>query len=130
MLSVKKCYFVLDFVFWVAIILVDGRVGTRLLRMEVNFAQAELERLERDIDFNAGLGRDVVKAYRKCMQLVRAAYDERDLYAFKSRRFEKLQGDRAHQHSLRLNDRWRLSVEIVKKEPKNVIRVIAIEDYH
>ncbi len=98
--------------------------------MNVRFAQKDLERLEMDANFSAGLGQDVVKAYRRCIQLIRAAIDERELYAFKSRRFEKLKGDRVHQHSLRLNDQWRLIVEIVKDQPKNAIRIVKIEDYH
>lgn len=98
--------------------------------MEVRFAQADLERLEMDAGFNGGFGVEIVRAYRKCMQLIRSAPDERDLYAFRSRRFERLKGSRSNQHSLRLNDQWRLIVEIVKGQPKNTVRVIEIEDYH
>ena len=98
--------------------------------MEVRFANEDFERLERDAGFNAGFGIDVVRAYRKCMQFIRAANDERDLYSLKSRRFEKLKGDRSHQSSLRLNDQWRLIVEIIRDNPKNLILIIRIEDYH
>jgi proteic killer suppression protein len=98
--------------------------------MDVEFTDPDLDRLEVDLAFNAGLSRDLVRAFRKVMQLVRSAPDERTLYAFKSLRFEKLKGDRQHQRSLRLNDQWRLILEIRPAEPKNVIIVIAIEDYH
>ena len=108
----------------------DEPKRTMLLGMEVRFAKASMERLEADAAFNGGFGQEIVRAYRKCMQLIRAALDERDLYAFKSRRFERLQGKRSHQHSLRLNDQWRLIVEIQKGSPKNVILVVGIEDYH
>jgi toxin HigB-1 len=97
--------------------------------MNVTFADADLERLETDPDFLGSFGQDVVRAYRRCMQLIRSAVDERDLYAFKSRRFELLKS-RPGQHSLRLNDQWRLIVEIVKGNPKNTLRIIEIEDYH
>src|ERR1035437_1471751 len=43
------------------------------------------------------------------MQAMRAAADERDLYQLKGLPFEKLQGARQYQHSLRLNGQWRLS---------------------
>ena len=42
----------------------------------------------------------------------------------------ELKGARAHQRSMRLNDQWRLILEIIPGRPKNRIRVCAIEDYH
>jgi toxin HigB-1 len=72
----------------------------------------------------------IVKAYRKRIQIIQAATDERDLYAIKGNRFEKLKGDRSHQCSLRLNDKMRLIVEIAEGSPENKIIVIAIENYH
>jgi proteic killer suppression protein len=98
--------------------------------MQVKFAKDYLKRLETDAAFTAGFSVDIVRAYRKCMQLIRASTDERDLYAFKSRRFERLKGGRSSQHSLRLNDQWRLIVEIEPSRPKNILVIAAIEDYH
>ena len=98
--------------------------------MEVEFSDKRFDRLETDHDYKAGFGQAVVKAYRRRMQQLRAADDERDLYALKSLRFEKLKGTRAHQRSIRLNDQWRLIVEIIPGRPKNRIRVCGIEDYH
>ena len=42
------------------------------------------------------------------MQFIRAAPDERVFYEWKSLHFEKLKGERSHQHSIRLNDQWQL----------------------
>jgi proteic killer suppression protein len=98
--------------------------------VKVRYVNPDLEKLEFDPAFSYRLGADIVSAYRKCMQLIHDARDENDLYAFRSRRFKKLQGDRAHQHSLRLNDQWRLIVEIETGNPKNTLCIIAIEDYH
>lgn len=98
--------------------------------MEVEFSNKKFDRLETDPHYEAGFGQAVVKAYRKRMQQLRAADDERDLYALKSLRFEKLKGARANQRSIRLNDQWRLIVEIIPARPKNRIRVCGIEDYH
>lgn len=98
--------------------------------MEIEFQDGNLDRLETDAEFNAGYAKEIVKAYRKRMQAIRAANDERDLYAVKGNHFEKLKGARSHQHSLRINDKWRLIVEIKPATPKNIIIVTAIEDYH
>jgi toxin HigB-1 len=98
--------------------------------MEIEFQDESLDLLETDANFSAGYANEIVKAYRKRIQAIRAANDERDLYAVKGNRFEKLKGDRSHQHSLRLNDQWRLIIEIKSGSPKNTIVVVDIEDYH
>jgi toxin HigB-1 len=97
--------------------------------MEVEFADDDLDRLEVDRRFTAEHEEGVIKAYRKVMQ-IRAAPDERDFYALKGLHFEKLQGKRSHQRSMRLNDRWRLIVELKGSAPSKTVRVIGIEDYH
>ena len=98
--------------------------------MEVEFAQSDLARLETDRAYTAGFGRDVVRGFRKVMQALRAAPDERDLYALRGLRMEKLLGKRQHQHSLRLNDQWRLIVEFVGGGAAKKAKVIEIVDYH
>jgi len=98
--------------------------------MQVEFDAADLERLYYDPQFTAGRAADVVKRYRKVVGLIRAATDERDLYQFRSLHFEKLKGKRQGQHSLRLNDQWRLIVEIRGEAPQKKIGVIEIADYH
>jgi toxin HigB-1 len=73
----------------------------------------------------------VVKAFRKLVVLMQAAVDERDFRAFgKGLSFEKLKGDRSHQHSFRLNDQFRLIVEIRGEAPQKVLEVCEIVDYH
>lgn len=98
--------------------------------MEVEFDNADLNRLETDGDFLSGFPAPVVRQYRRVLQLIRAAVDERDLYAYKGRHFEKLKGGRSHERSLRLNDQWRLIVQIRGDAPAKVIAIISIEDYH
>jgi len=98
--------------------------------MDIDFRDENLDRLETEADFTAGFDKAIVKGYRKRMQAIRAAKDERDLYAVKGNHFEKLKGNRAHQHSLRINDQWRLIVEIQPGSPKNTVTVVSIEDYH
>jgi proteic killer suppression protein len=98
--------------------------------MRVAFDDAALE----DLEMNAKAGFDrpqaVVRGFRKVMQAIRAADDERDLYALKGLRFEKPKGDRLGQCSLRLNDQWRLIVELQGTAPLNITGVIEIVDYH
>ena len=98
--------------------------------MEVVFRDSSLDRLELEATFDAGLPPAVVKAFRKRMQHIRAADDERAFYAMKSLHFEKLKGDRKGQHSLRLNDQWRLIVKLEKKGQNTVVELLGIEDYH
>ena len=98
--------------------------------MDVAFKNQSLEQLETDATSSGEFGDAIVRAYRKAMQHIRAASDERTLYARRSFRCEKLSGDREGQHSMRLNDQWRLIFEIRGKHPKKLIRVIEIVDYH
>ncbi len=98
--------------------------------MDVEFGDQDLDRLETDADFNAGFSRAIVRAFRMRMQLIRDAVDERAFYKMKSLRFEKLKGSRSHQYSMRLNQQWRLIIELKKAAPKNIVVIVGIEDYH
>ena len=98
--------------------------------MEPDFEDDDLRRLECDAAFDAGFSREIVKAFRKRMQLIRAASDERDFYAMKSLHFEQLDGNRLGQHSMRLNKQWRLILKLSKRETKKVVVIVEITDYH
>lgn len=98
--------------------------------MEVTFKDQSLDRLETDAGYSGGFGDAVVKAYRKAMQHIRAATDERTFYARRSFRFEKLLGQREGQFSMRLNDQWRLIIELRAEGAKKVVHVVEIIDYH
>lgn len=98
--------------------------------MDVLFRDEAYRSLESDPKFTGGHAAAIVKAYRNRMNFIRQAPDERDLYAWKSLRFEKLQGNRAHQRSLRLNDQWMLIIELDGTSPNEKIVIVGIEDYH
>lgn len=98
--------------------------------MEVEFDDPDLSRLETDPNFTAGFPQEIVVVYRKRMQQIRAARDERDLMALKSLHFKKLKGDRAWQHSMRMNLQWRLILEVRGKHPCKVIGIIEISDHY
>lgn len=100
------------------------------MAMEVEFDDDDLDRLETDRAFSGGHGQAVVKGFRKAMQALRSVVDERDLRAMRGLRFKRLDPPRDHQHSMRLNDQWRLILEIRGDHPKKRIAVIGIEDYH
>lgn len=98
--------------------------------MEIEYESDTLKQLANDESFTAGFSEAVVNAYRKRIQLIDAAPDERALYEMRSLRFEKLQGSRLGQCSMRLNDRWRLIVRLVKRPTGKVVAIIEIVDYH
>jgi toxin HigB-1 len=98
--------------------------------MEAAFKDQSLDRLETDPAYSAGHGDLVVKAFRKRMQQIRAATDERTFYAMKALRFEKLKGARAGQYSMRLHDQWRLIVELRGEALRKIVYVVEITDYH
>ena len=72
----------------------------------------------------------VVDAFFDVMGIIDAAFDERDLYALKGLHYEKLKGVRKHQHSIRLNQQYRLIVEVERDDQGRYILIIGIEDYH
>lgn len=98
--------------------------------MEVVFSDENLERLESGEGGDCGYPPGVVKAFRKRMQQIRTAQDERDFYTAKSLHYEKLKGPRAHQHSMRLNIKERLILEYQGDGSGKIVIIIAIEDYH
>lgn len=99
--------------------------------MLLDFDDQDLRRLYTDPAYQgSGAGAEVVRAFRKVLNLVAAAVDERDLYGIKSLHFEKLKGKRAGQSSLRLNKQWRLIVRLVDTDAGRVVVVIEITDYH
>jgi len=98
--------------------------------MEVRFDDSSLDKLEIDAHFSAGFSNAIVKAFRKRMQTIRAASNERVFYQLRSLRFERLKGKRKHQYSMRLNDQWRLIIEMEGQAPNKQVIVKTIEDYH
>jgi proteic killer suppression protein len=98
--------------------------------MDVEFDDDDLDRLETDAQFTAGFSQEVVRAYRKRIQQIRAFRDERDFYAAKALHFERLKGNREGQQSIRLNLQWRLIVEIRGEHPCKIVGIVGVVDYH
>ena len=98
--------------------------------MRVEYHDEVLRRLaEEQGHAPKGWDPDVIKSYRKKVQLISAAQDERDLYAMRGLRMEKLQGDRLGQTSMRLNDQFRLILTF-KTEGDRVAALLEVVDYH
>lgn len=98
--------------------------------MRVDYRDEVLRRLAEEPDYAPRTwGRDVIKSYRKKVQLIIAAKDERDLYAMRGLRLEQLKGDRDGQSSIRLNDQFRLILTFVT-DGDRVAVILEIVDYH
>src|SRR3546814_17978527 len=78
----------------------------------------------------AGFEAAIVKAFRKRMQLIRAAVDERTFYAMKSRTYDKPKGTRDGQRSIRLNDPWRLVLRLHEVDAGTPVLGVSTTDYH
>ncbi|HEY1923548.1 MAG TPA: type II toxin-antitoxin system RelE/ParE family toxin [Tepidisphaeraceae bacterium] len=97
--------------------------------MEFRFADKKLERLYIEPQNTLGFGPNIVKAFRKVMGFIKDALDEQDFYRMKSLHYEKLKGNRNHQRSLRLNDQFRLIVEI-DSSGANTVVIVSIEKHY
>jgi proteic killer suppression protein len=98
--------------------------------MEVRFATDELEALELGDNCDGKYSAAIVKKFVKIINFIRASSNEHDFRTMRSLNFERLKGKRKHQSSFRINDQWRLIVEIEKQKNGNVVVIINIEDYH
>ena len=98
--------------------------------MILKFKDRNLQRLAEDASYSGSYSPPVITSFRKKIQIIEAATDERDLYGLKSLHFEKLKGDRKGQYSIRLNKQWRLILSMVKDINNKIVLVISIEDYH
>jgi proteic killer suppression protein len=98
--------------------------------MDVRFEDPSLGKLEVDPKYTAGLDAALVKVFRKRLQFIRAALDERAFYAMKSLHYEKLKGDLAGQRSMRLNDQWRLLLRLEEDDTGKLVVILSIADYH
>ena len=96
--------------------------------MEAEFDDPDLDRLEVDPQFTAGFSAPIVRGFRKAMQAIRAASDERDLYKSRGFHFKKLKGQQIR--SMRLNKQWRLYLDIKDGEDGRCTRIIRIADDH
>ena len=90
-----------------------------------NFANTETEKIFQGI-VSKKLPRDIQKTARRKLLYLHDAENLQDLLAPPGNRLEKLHGDRAGQHSIRINDQWRICFEWHQGRAREV----EIVDYH
>lgn len=96
--------------------------------MRVEYYDEVLRRLAEELEYSpTGWDPTVVRSFRKKVQLISAARDERDLYEMRGLRMEK--GDRQGQTSMRLNDQFRLILTF-KTEGDRLAVLLEVVDYH
>ena len=71
------------------------------------FADRETEKVF-NREFSRKLPPDIQRAARRKLEVLNAAETLQDLRVPPSNHLEKLSGDRRGQHSVRINDRWRI----------------------
>jgi proteic killer suppression protein len=98
--------------------------------MEVDFQDKALELVETDQAAETRLPVAVINSLRDKLVVIRAAPDERTLRNWKSLHYEKLEGARSGQRSIRINRQWRLVFTIDTSRTPNKITILAVEDYH
>ena len=71
---------------------------------------------------------NIERAARLKLDRLEAAVSLKDLVALPGNRFEALKGDRKGQHSIRINDQWRVCFEWSEGDPG--ASNVEIVDYH
>jgi proteic killer suppression protein len=90
-----------------------------------SFADPETEKVFRGL-ISRKLPLDIQKTARRKLLYLEDAEDLRDLLAPPGNRLEELRGDRSGQHSIRINDQWRICFQWTDGKAGEV----EIVDYH
>lgn len=94
--------------------------------MIASFRDRDTERLADGAD--VGKWRPIRRQAEKRLRILEAASSLGDLAALNSNRLKALKGDRKGQHSIRINDQWRICFEWPGDAPGP--RNVEIVDYH
>lgn len=90
-----------------------------------SFASEETEKIFRG-QVSKKFPKDIQRTARRKLIYIDDAEDLQDLLAPPGNRLEKLKGDRAGRHSIRINDQWRICFKWSGNKAKDV----EIVDYH
>ncbi len=91
--------------------------------MIISFASKETEKIFCG-SLSKKLPRDIQRTARRKLRYLNRAVSLRDLLAPPDNKLEKLKGNRAGQHSIRINDQWRICFTWTEKNAKNVEIVV------
>lgn len=99
--------------------------------MHIEYDDDSLRRLAEDKDFRLPeWSAELTRSFRKKIQILSAATNERDLLALRGLRLEKLRGNRRGSYSIRLNDQFRLILRFRTELSGRVVTVVELVDYH
>ena len=90
-----------------------------------SFASKETEKIFLG-EVSKKLPQDIQRIARRKLFYLDDAEDLQDIQAVPGNRLEKLKGNRENQHSIRINDQWRICFEWFS----NKARGVEIVDYH
>lgn len=98
--------------------------------MEIEYRDKRLALIPTERAAESKLPVSVIKSLREKLIVISAAPDERTLRNWKSLRYEQLKRDRRGQRSIRLNQQFRLLLEVddSRSSPKAIL--LGVEDYH
>lgn len=98
--------------------------------MKIEFKDSGLALIRTDRAAETKLPFTVIKACREKLIVLDAAPDERTLRNWKSLHYEKLEGDRKGQRSIRINNKYRLIFLLNNSQSPPLVTVLSVEDYH
>jgi len=98
--------------------------------MDVIFSNTDLAAIETKDAAKTKLPVAVIKSVRRKLTVLRAATDERTLREWKSLHYKKLQGGMDGYRSIRVNDKYRIVLQIDTDANPNILTIFSIEDYH
>ena len=98
--------------------------------MKLEFANTKLEKAAVHSGQIGRWSAKLIQIYRRRVAVIRAAKDRRDLYALSSLHLEKLEGKKKHQHSVKLDDQFRIILQFRKEDKREIVTIVDIEDYH
>ncbi len=90
-----------------------------------SFADKETEKVF-NRKFSRKLASDIQRPARRKLEILNAAETLQDLRTPPSNHLEKLSGNRKGQHSIRINDRWRICF-VWKESDAHAVEIV---DYH
>lgn len=93
--------------------------------MVINFKCEETEKIWDGI-FSLALPHDIQQTARRKLRMLANAKKLMDLMLPPNNRLEALKGRRAGEHSIRINDQWRICFKWINNHAHDV----KIEDYH
>jgi toxin HigB-1 len=101
--------------------------------VEIEFKDKRLAMVEHGeaSDYVAsGIPLEIIEPFRKKLNFLRGAPDERSLRVWKSLHYEKLKGNMGGERSIRLNNKWRLILNVDESQTPPKLILLRIEDYH